>query len=189
MKTLKTHVNSFIFSHLMIHLYCIGIANTGPVFIWYGITTRTRSIVQYHPPNPRSASFFPLHGPQLGSTLSGRRWRKLPSPFLDLGKDKRSLSTAKHYRVTDNAPPNPHPPTRQSSKLSSGCNRSHMWLSVQILSHVFFFVFFFREAHKRGGACVTHGGIGPHSSRTTCFKGWGSGRWERRGSCSVHGTC
>lgn len=63
MKILKAHVNSFRFSHLMIHLYCIGFANTGPVFIWYGITTKTRSIVQHHPPTPGQPPSSPSTAP------------------------------------------------------------------------------------------------------------------------------
>lgn len=44
MKTLKAHVNSFRFSHLMIHLYRMGL-------YLFGMTkTKTRSIVHHHPP-------------------------------------------------------------------------------------------------------------------------------------------
>lgn len=56
MKTLKAHVNSFRFSHLMIHLYRMAIANTGPVFIWYDQDQNS----QYRaPPPPRQPPSSP----------------------------------------------------------------------------------------------------------------------------------
>lgn len=124
------------------------------------------------------AHLISLLQPPFGFDFKWKMITQIAIAIFDLGKDKRSLSMASHYRVTDNAAP-PTPPLHwPMPKSSNCCNWSHMWLSVGPRNTFPRF----GEA-QRSQACVMHGGLDliPHGQHALSAGG-GSSR-------SVHGTC
>lgn len=125
------------------------------------------------------AHLISLLQPPFGFDFKWKMITQIATAIFDLGKDKRSLSMASHYRVTDNAAPQtPPPPTGRCRNLPTAVIEATCGyqLGHEILSHVLGK----RNAHKP--VSCTGGGLDliPHGQHALSAGG--------RSSRSVHGT-